>query len=187
MTVLLQPNLRRADDLVLAALQRRHGPGATFQDRSTGPALRLEELVPDDAAVYSALPNTSHYGKTTRRLSRLVYELNVYVHVGGAPRPRGLHEKFVYVVDVVHPPSSDARTGFLAVKLDGPPLLMPLPELPASLTHGEGTVADTRVAVRTFAIRMADLVNLALPAVRALSGATPLEDDIAYMLSNLEQ
>jgi hypothetical protein len=58
---------------------------------------------------------------------------------------------------------------------------MPLPELPDELICGRGTVADSRAAVRAFAIRMADLVNLALLAAHALNVWPRLEEDAGDM------
>jgi hypothetical protein len=92
--------------------------------------------------------------------------------------PDGLHEHSVYVFHPTHRPADDARTGYLAVKAGGSPFLVPLPDLPRTLTHAEGTVTDTRFALRAFAVRIADLVNLALPAVRLLEPAASLEADI---------
>jgi hypothetical protein len=107
---------------------------------------------------------------------RLVYELNVYSsHLS---RPRSLNPKSVWVVDVMHSIAPNTRTAYLAVTTGGPPILMPLPELPDELLDGRGTVTDTRAAMRTFAHRVADLVNLALPAARMLaSGPSSLREE----------
>jgi hypothetical protein len=140
MTVLLLPNLAHADEIVLQALKRRHGASANLSTRSDGPGIPLHELIEDDGSTYSAVPENRHYGKVTRRLSRLVYELNV--HCSHPLRPSGLNPKSVYVVDIVHPATTGGRTGYLAITVCGPPVLVPLPELPPALIDGAGTVED---------------------------------------------
>ena len=175
MTILLQPNLDYADELVLKALRRRYGEGADFETRSDAPGFALHELVEDDGGSYSAWTDAKHFGKVARLLMRLVYELNV--HSAHSARPDGLTPKSVWVVDVMYPVTPETRTAFLAVTVGGPPVLLALPELPVELTEGVGTVADTRAALRAFSIRMADLVNLALPAARAMAAGPSLRSD----------
>jgi hypothetical protein len=51
MTILLQPNLIRADHLVLEALKRRLGEGADFATRSDAPGIPLDELIEDDGSI----------------------------------------------------------------------------------------------------------------------------------------
>lgn len=183
MTLLLLPNTAHADQLVLAALKRRHGAGADFSTRSDAPGFSLEDLVEDDGGIYSAVPENRHYGNVTRRLSRLVYELNV--HCDHALRPPDLNAKSVYVVDIVHPATTGGRTGYLAVTVGGPPVLMPLPDLTPALIEGTGTVRDTRSALRAFAIRVTDLANLALPSARAVLAAPRLDQDQAQLMIEL--
>jgi hypothetical protein len=151
MTALLLPNLTHADELVLQAVKRRHGSGADFSSRLEGPGISITELIEDDGGSYAAGPDTRHLGNVTRRLARLVYELNV--HSTHPLRPDGLTPKSVYVVDTVYPTEVGGRTGYLAVTVGGPPVLMPLPELPPALIDGTGTVEDTRQALRAFAVR----------------------------------
>ena len=90
------------------------------------------------------------------------------------------------VVDTVHPTEAGGRTGYLAVTVGGPPVLMPLPELPPALMTGAGTVHDTRLALRAFGVRLADLVNLALPAARVIRDAPRLASDAALLAEAVE-
>jgi hypothetical protein len=153
--------------IVLQALRRRHGAGADFATRGDASAFRLAELVEDDGGSYSSYTDAQHFGKVARQLMRLVYELNV--HCDHAARPQDLNPKSVWVVDVMHAVTLDTRTAYLAVTAGGPPVLMPLPDLPKTLLDGSGSANETRAALRAFAMRMADLVNLALPAARTLA------------------
>ncbi|MDA0169408.1 hypothetical protein OJ998_09950 [Solirubrobacter taibaiensis] len=167
MTLLLQPNVEHADRLVLRALQRRYGEGADFATRGEAPGFPLAELVEDDGGSYSAYTGAQHFGKVARQLMRLVYELNV--HSAHGTRPQDVSPKSVWVVDVMHAVTPDTRTAYLAVTAGGAPVLMPLPDLPGSLLDGSCSANETRASLRVFAVRMADLVNLALPAARTLA------------------
>src|SRR4051812_28030471 len=145
-TLLLQPNVEHADRIVLRALRRRHGDGADFATRGDASAFRLAELVEDDGGSYSSYTDAQHFGKVARQLMRLVYELNV--HCDHAARPQDLNPKSVWVVDVMHAVTLDTRTVYLAVTAGGPPVLMPLPDLPKTLLDGSGSANETRAALR---------------------------------------
>lgn len=170
--MLLRPNLDRADELVLNATRRKYGPEGNLETRSSSPGLSLAELLAeykDGPPVPS--PHTGHYGKVAVQLAQLVYDLMVH-----SPNafPCGLCPKCVWVVDVGHPVALDSRNAYLAISVEAPnrqAVLMPLPELPDVLLTGRGTTADTRDAVREFAVDMADLVNLALPIARSVAAA----------------
>lgn len=168
----LEPNYAHADHLVLAALRRRSGPSADLDVHRGEPGLPLRDLVTDDGGSYSGGVDASHFGKVPRLLMFLVYELDI--NDEGIRRPRDLPVKAMYVVDAYAPVTTGGRTGFLAVRAnDGPPVLVPLPELPETLLDGTGTVADTREGVRRIAEQIAGLVDSALPTARTLAACEP--------------
>jgi hypothetical protein len=184
MSLFLEPNLRTADDLLLGAMRARDGERASFATHGDEPGLALKDVltsapeaawVGDDVPVMA--PETSHYGTVAKILARLVYLLTI-----GAEAPKDVCPHCVWVADISHPAISGGRTVYLAVAVDTAtpwhPILMPLPDLSPNLLGAADTIAETRQALRSFASGIADLVNLALPAARALaaSGLTTSED-----------
>lgn len=176
-SLFVTPNVRQADELVHRAMRQRYGDAADFETRGAEAGMSLAEVMlcareaglVDEVPVMS--PAKAHYGKIARLLAQLVYLLTINSRLAA-----GLSAHSVYVVDIMHPVIDGGQTSYLAVAVSsdapGPmwyPVLMPLPDLSSALLEGHGSMLDTRDELRAFAVAVADRVNLALPAARALA------------------
>jgi hypothetical protein len=175
MTISAQPNLERADELLLNAVRSRYGEAANLDSHQFESGFALADIMrtaKDRGQVGEDVPvmttHKAHYGRVARLLAQLVYLLAT-----SSQSPPDVCAHCVWVTDTVYPTIEGGRTVHLAVAVDTAPqwrpVLMPLPDLPESLLQGGGSVLETRESLHAYASSVSDLINLALPAVRSLA------------------
>jgi len=160
-----RPRLDRADELLLAAAQRRNAQVSSLEQARGEPAIGFVELFPDEGW----LPG--HYGKVARSAWRLVDEV---FKPADSPidGPPGFEAKSVQVADIFEvPPAVTSRTTFLVLwAAQNEPVMVPFPEIPAVLLEPVGArFADTREAVHVLLWEICERLNVIAPAARGLA------------------